>query len=525
MIQAIKELICVLVIATVIFYLAKPFASLFISAEDLARRRTTWYLLTVAAFLSPDFWLWALIAVPVMFIAGGKDSNPAALYLMLLQVIPQVDVPVPMIGMESLFYVNNYLLLGFCVMTPAALRIWRAPGRAGRSLDLMDFCLLGYGALAAVLYLHTEAPGGGVYPGSTTESLRRAFVFFFGVYVAYFALSRLISNRRLLVDAMATFCLSCALMAGIGVFESARHWLLYNMPERWGYPASFSMYLLRASSLRAMASSGHSLALGHLLVIALGFWLYLQTRLQSRPLRWGVTILLWAGLIAAYARGAWIAGAAVFFLYALLGPNPVSRLFKVSAAAAAVALLVYLSPLGERIANALPFLGGTVDNYNVLYRERLWDRSWQIILQSPLWGDPEALLKMQDLRQGQGIIDLVNSYLQILLNCGFVGLALIMLFMLLALLRTYLPSRRAAQVDPDFSRIGVSLTSCILATLLLIGNGSFTGVAPQMFFVIGAMAAAYWFVARRLQAEPIPPLEIRADATRADSAASLGGPQ
>jgi hypothetical protein len=182
MIVSLKELIYVSVIAGIIFRLAKPIALLFIAPEDLSRRRNVWYALTATAFLSPSFWWFALVAIPVMGLAGRKDSNPSALYLMLVVVIPPIEVPVPMVGMPYLFIINNRLLLSLCVMAPAALRFMRSKDKArARGLEFMDFCLLAYGVLTTLLYVHDQAPDGGLYPGSITESLRRGFVFFFSI--------------------------------------------------------------------------------------------------------------------------------------------------------------------------------------------------------------------------------------------------------------------------------------------------------------------------------------------------------
>jgi hypothetical protein len=172
----LKELIVVLAISSLVFWLARSIAPLFFTSEDFTRRRNVWYVLTVAAFLSPSFWLFAVVAIPIITIAGRKDSNPSAFYLMLLQVIPPIDVPIPMIGMAYLFKINNYLLLSFCVMTPAAIRIIRSKDKVGVSrLGRMDYCLLGYGLLTAILYIHTQTPDGDLYPSSITESLRRGF--------------------------------------------------------------------------------------------------------------------------------------------------------------------------------------------------------------------------------------------------------------------------------------------------------------------------------------------------------------
>src|SRR5216684_425581 len=330
MILSLKELIYVLIITAIIFRLAKPLALLFITPDDFSRRRNVWYALTATAFLSPSFWLFAVVAIPIMAIAGRKDSNPGALYLMLFQVIPPIEVPVPMIGMPYLFEIDNCLLLSFCVLTPAALRIIRSKDKARvQGFELMDFCLLAYGFLTAILYVHTQTPDGGLYPGSITESLRRGFVFFFSTYIPYFSISRASSSRRVFADSMATFCLNCAMLAAIAAFESARGWLLYGeMPDRWGYGFSFTSYVVRGTSLRAMASTGHSMSLGYLLVVAFGLWLYLQTRVDSKRSRIGVTALLWSGLLAAYTRGAWIGAVFVYFLFAALRPRALSKLFK-----------------------------------------------------------------------------------------------------------------------------------------------------------------------------------------------------
>jgi hypothetical protein len=501
----LKELIVVVVIAAVVFRLAKSFAPFFISSEDFARRRNVWYALTVTAFLSPSFWLFAFVAIPILTIAGRKDSNPTALYFMLLQVIPLIEVPIPMIGMKYLFNINHYLLLSFCVMTPAAMRIIRSKEKVGASrLGRMDYCLLAYGLLTAILYVRTQTPDGGLYPGSVTESLRRAFVFLFSIFIPYFAISRGVHSRNLLIDSMAAFCLNCALLSGIAIFESANHWLLYGeLAGRWGDAMPlFELYITRGTSLRAMASTGHAMALGHMLVVAFGFWLYLQSRVTSRSARFGGAGIFWSGLMAAYTRGAWIGGVIVYFVFVTLQPRALSNLFKATCAAVVIAGLISLTPLGHRIVSVLPFFGGQVDNFNVVYRQRLFERSWQVIQESPMLGDQAALLKMQDLRQGQGIIDLVNTYMEILLENGFVGMSLFLSFMLIALVKAWSSSRRCMQNDADLGVLGASLVSCIITTLVMIENESFSGVTVVLFYSLAALAVAYASLSKAWQLNP-----------------------
>src|SRR5271156_395142 len=115
MLGNIKALIVVLAIAATVFHLAKPIALRFMSGEDFARRRFVWFVLTAVFFVSPNFWLYTLVAIPMLVWANRKESNPIALYLLLLHVIPPLSVNIPILGNNGLFPLDNYGLLAFCI--------------------------------------------------------------------------------------------------------------------------------------------------------------------------------------------------------------------------------------------------------------------------------------------------------------------------------------------------------------------------------------------------------------------------
>jgi O-antigen ligase len=357
----------------------------------------------------------------------------------------------------------------------------------------MDYLLLAYGVLQIVLFVPADVPSHEIIPDSFTSMLRRALLFFVDTYVLYFAISRTCSSARSIRDALAAYCLSSAVMSLVGGFEGARHWLLYaDLNMRWDPLAhGWALYTMRGDEIRAWASSGMPLALGYLLAVAFGFWLHLQRYIRSTPQRSVVALIFWVGLMAAYSRGPWIGGVAIYFISAALGPRAPSRFFKATAVAVLAAAVVSVTPLGNRIVNALPFLGGSVDTFNITYRQRLAARSWELIQGHPFFGDQMALQKMGDLRQGQGIIDLVNTYANVGLDYGLIGLSLFVGFILAGLFRAYRYCKATKLSDPEFSLLGASLVACIAGTLLMIENSSFILGYEKMFYVLAAFAAAY----------------------------------
>jgi hypothetical protein len=486
----LRALIVVLVLASVAFKFAKSTALLFSSEQDFARRRNLWYLLTVAAFLTPSIWLYALIVAPFLVVGGRKDSNPSALYLFLLHAVPPVATPIPLPGGAKLIDVSNQILLSLCIIVPAIGRLRRSKkDRDIRRLQRIDWCLLAYGVLTAILYIHLLAPDGTFYPSTYSDALRRTLTFLIAVFAPYFLISRTTRNRPLILDSLAAFALPCVVMAVIAVFEGVRGWLLYeDIPQRWELAGTLTVYLLRGSSLRAMASTGHPLALGYELAIAFGLWLCLETYVKSRLIRWTVSATLTLGLLAAYSRGPWACALAIYVIYVFLKPRAASGLFKSFLGSMLALAVISLTSLGAKIAAVLPFLGGTIDSSNIDYRGRLWTRGWEIVRDNPLLGDQYALAKMQDLRQGQGIVDFVNGYLAELLGTGFVGLTLFFLVVLPALRKLLAVSRTIKLTDQSFGMAGASLASCILGTLFLWALG---GPDPIVLWALVALAIAY----------------------------------
>ncbi len=482
MVTQLKAMVVVMFFATAVFMVAKTVCLRFMSEKDFTRRRNVFLALTLTAFLAPSFWLYALVAVPLLAWAALRDSNPPAIYMLMLHVIPPFSIQLPVVGVNQLFDLNQYRILAFAVLLPMLLSTRGAASAtvAARGWSLPDVLLVAYLLLQLALPIPYE---------SVTNTLRRTFLAGLDVMLLYCVFSRMLTSRRNFTDMMAAFTLSCVVAAPIAAFESVKGWLQYqSIGDLWGAPLDFA-FLMRGDTLRAQVSSGHSLALGYLMSMAFGFWLYLQSHLPAARWRWGVTACLLIGLIASYARGPWLVAIVVFLAFMAYRSGPMAKLYKLACYLLIAGGLLLVSPLGTNIITSLPF--GNIDTGNVTYRQRLTEVSWQLVMQNPLFGDLFVMDQMESLRQGQGIIDLVNTYAGVALFYGLTGLALFLGFFLSALLKAHRVVHSVASGDRELAHLGAAIVACLVGTLFMMATGSFgTGLA-QLAWTLGAMAVGY----------------------------------
>jgi hypothetical protein len=484
MFSHVKELIVVMTLACTVFVLARPLCLRFMTADDFAVRRNVWLGLTVCAFLSPSFWIYAGFAFVGILWAARRDSNPIVLYVLLFAIVPNFTWYIPFIGINQLFDLGQGRLLAIVLLVPLAVALGRRSHGQVTGRAWIDACLIGY----LLLQLALPAP----YE-TVTNTARRAVLLVLDYFVVYWAFSRALDRREKIVETMATYVLMAAVYAAIGIFESFRGWLLYEqIALEWGHPPYIGMYLLRAGSLRAYASFGHSLTYGYAMAMALAFWLHLRTRVASPRARWLTTLLVVAGVYVSHSRGPWLTAVVVYLIYTLLAPGGVTAIAKGLAGAGVLAAGLALTPIGERIASTLPFIG-TLEQETVTERQRLAEVSWALIQEHPVFGDPFVLNQMQELAQGQGFVDLMNGYAAIALFSGLAGVALFAGFFFGAIGMAYAARRKIRRVDADLSSIGAALIAAMLGSAIFIATASVDWVE----YVLVGMCVAYAALAAR----------------------------
>jgi hypothetical protein len=485
--EHLRALVVIIGLAVPVFWIAqRVLCPDVIATADFVRRRNVWFALTLAAFLSHNKWVFLVISATVLWWAGrpARERNPLALFFFVMFAVPGFSINLSGLGIvQSLFEVTHIRLMMLLVLLPAALRIRRTSGVVRLGGHWADRCLIGYLLLTAAQYF-TAAP--------LTQAMRETFYLVGDSLIIFYVASRLVSSLPSLRDVVASYCVAMLVIVPIAVFEFGRSWLLYAaLDGALGLGWDGIQYLGREGLLRATGPAGHSLVLGYALAVGLGLWLGLQHAL--RPFAWWAGLFaLSIGLIAPVSRGPWVGAVLIVLLMAVTGQRAGSRTFKLLLAAGFVLVAVAMSPYADKMLSFVPFIGD-VDQSNVSYRQRILDVTWMVILENPLFGTPHSLSNplMEQLRQGQGIIDLVNSYIVVALFSGLVGLFMFVGVFAFSVLPLFTAIRRAGKLSPEIEAFGRSVLATVLGVMFMIATVSSILSVPIIYWSLCALALAY----------------------------------
>lgn len=483
--EHLRALVVILVLTTIFFAFARQSACTIMQECDFTRRRNLWFALTLAAFLSQNFWLYSLVAIVLLIYANRRESNPPALFFFILFVVPVASIPIPGMGLINYIFDLTYpRILALFILLPAFFGLIRQSDipRFGRFWP--DKALAGYFLLELILTLLAT---------TMTDTLRQVFYMFIDIFLPYFVISRSLRNIQAFRDALLSLVLALMVVALIAIFESLRFWLLYQaLLDVLGMEQGAIGFLPRDGMLRATSSAGGAIVLGYLMVIGIGLYLFIQRSIKGNFTRRLGMLLLIAGSIAALSRGPWVGAAVLIVVFIATGRYAARHLIRLALASLITFSIVALLPGGERVINLLPIIGST-DTENIDYREDLITNSMIVIQRNPWFGsvDFTNAPEMEAMRQGQGIIDIVNTYLAVALRAGFVGLGVFVAVFALTLMAIFHAMRSISDKDGEYYLLGRVLLATQVAILLIIFTVSNILLIPLMYWSVAGLGVAY----------------------------------
>lgn len=489
MIQSLKELTVILVLAFGVFWFAsRTLCPHVMTMRDLRIRAAAWTLVTLAVFLSGNFWFYVLLSAIVLIWAATKDSNPLALFCFVLFAVPPFGMTVPGFGLVNYFFEMTHVnLVSLVILAPLAVHLLAEKRRAPGYLRASDLFVLGY-LLVSIWPVIERA--------QFTNLMRMTFLLGMTVWLPYYVFSRHVRNLAGLRDVAASLAVAIGVLALIGIFELLRSWLLYGSLEgALGVSWSFGGFMLRGDGLlRAQASTGHPIALGFCIACGLALAVLLHPSIKQVSARVMLFSVLGLGLVAALSRGPWVG--AVVALVVAMGLRPGGSRALVGFASAIMLGLLSLLVVGrlDQVIQYLPFVG-TVDAEAVSYRQRLWEVSLDLLMRSPIFGVPGYMgtAEMEVMRQGEGIIDMVNTYMGVALAYGLVGLSLFVgpyLICVVTLLRIKPPETGGNAAPIALVRSGLlGLLVGVLVIIATTSTVSFIGVLVWALLGLGLAGA------------------------------------
>ncbi len=456
-------------------------------------------VVTAVAFLtgSPLFVL-GVIFMLAGLISQSKAVDKLAAYLLLLSLLPitwGVTIPGFFPDISFLMDLRHPLLLSFVIMLPLLVVFLRSAGKqsfklSGESKGL-DVLVMVYFLILMVMSFRNP---------TITSGLRGIVETFLFIFLPYLIFSRFIKKTDDFFVIFRALMFAVVLVGLVGVFSEVFSWNFYGVLKDSMLHGAYkqTMFLFRHGLLRIDVTMMSPIALGYFLVLGLFSLTVLSAWYEKRSLSFSfLAVLLVVPLIFTVSRGAWLMGVVYVALF----------FFFIQRKAGSQVLLAMCAVLG---GVALVILGGSGfsdDTGTFDFRAQLIDISMQVFSMHPLLGDVNFRSNplFDPIRLGDGFIDIVNTYIVVVLENGVIMLILFVLIPIYSMILLLKKANSQKVIkSPDglkMRRVGVGLAAIIAASLLMFGTVSSVGYIPIYYWILVGLTVAYLNMVDKLQQE------------------------
>ncbi|MGQ0456802.1 MAG: O-antigen ligase family protein [Hyphomicrobium sp.] len=371
------------------------------------RAYALWACATPIVFLVQDQLTVIFVVMLVsLMLAPWSPASRVGFFLVTVPAVPHMfEGFIPFPGINYLTVATHYKLASLAILLPAFLQ--GSKGAPRQSWMIADVFLIVYVFYTSIRFGLVNSP---------TMAMRALLDQALILLLPYFAITRCIRTLDDLNKVGRSLVAVSAILAGIAALATLKQWDFYVIVR----PSSASMVDFRGGFIRLeLTANTHSL--GYCFVIGLVCLEILKSHIGMAGLRlYALRILLFAGLYFTESRGAWIGLATTFLFYTSFMSRQTWRLVVLGLGG-----VVGLIGFGAWLALSPPI----VDAYGTIaYRQVLLTTGLAYMAKYPIFGDMLYTDggAFEHLRQGQGIIDITNFYLQVGLPFGLLGLTLLL---------------------------------------------------------------------------------------------------
>jgi hypothetical protein len=476
---------CVFILAA--YGLGTLYILFFYRYKYLIKWSACWAIVTSAAFLSGHIIIFIIAVICIkIFLIPKKLSEQIKYYFVLLPAIPlfvyEVSGP---LGINLVLELNYARLLSLVIIVPAFIAIIRKNGGFNKNFlnSLLDKLIFVYVLLLCVLSFRNT---------TITSGFRESFhLIFLNIFLPYYVISRSIQTLNDFRRVFSGILFSAVMLSFLGLFEQKLHWPFFSyLPHLLDFrPVLINSFgEVRGTFLRINATMA-PIPLGYFMVFAISVLLFMKDLLPKRRFFFLATFLLFSiTLVFTGSRGAWLTAIVFLTWYAYL--RITDFWLKLSLLTGGAGLIF----VGNLV---LSMMGGlstdSLDEHGTFqYRVDLIITSVDVISNNLLFGtdDPNRGGALESMRQGQGIIDIVNSYLELLFFQGVIGFALFLSIFGIVLRNLY-ATVRSLKRNSTIRSLGNTLIAMTIATLVMIGTVSSVNFIPIYYWSLIGLASAY----------------------------------
>jgi len=439
---------------------------------------TTGFLLT--AVLPAPYAVFLVISIiSILFLTPVDPVPRIAIFMFLCTLLPSLDNDLN-IGFH-LMRMTWTRLLSIVILLPLLFGAFRQKSAFHYPIDKYIWAFF---LLSAILAFRDT---------SVTNGMRNVTYLAIDFLAPYFVLSRYLRSFEDIRTVLFALLAALVFAGLVVVFETLRHWhlyaeLMFNINGARFMPIE-RLGLLRGSGPFIIPSRA-----GFALATALGLCWALSAYIGSRKLLMVMVAALAMGLFVTFSRGNWIAGAIIGMCCIFT----VSRkyFFRLGSALAVLVVAFSFFDFTDEVMDVLPFVGAqdTEAAETVGYRQRLLNASLLVAGESPWFGSSRfhEHPELEAIKQSSGLLDLVNQYIIVTLNRGYVGLALYIAIFLSAFNSLRQALKQATHQSKHERTLCLAIMIMLAAQMVAISTTSAMGSAGLIMHCLVAISAVVW---------------------------------
>lgn len=427
------------------------------------------------AFLSPNVIIHEIASFLVVPLFGRRQEHILPVYTFAFLTLPAISYSLAA-GGTYLFVFTNFMSLSVGAYLTSIIKIrayrwqWTAPAA----------CLMAI----VLVYFFAGARG-----GSITNMMRVLSELVFVMVLPYLIVKRSIRSANDAREMIIALVIASIILSVLACYEATKTWPIYRMIyDHYGIALGNEVQVkMRGGIMRAtgpfIESTSFAVWLSFGTFAGLtGSWIF-----KSRAHHWIVCGVLLAGLFAPQSRGAWL-GLIIAFVFFQIGKG------RIGAMISGLVGATVFGAVGYGMARVIPQLGamlGLNQSGTIMrdYRQDLFTRGIEEARKSLFFGaDLDTVLdRLADMRQGEGIIDFVNTYLYVLLLSGIIGLIAFALGMFIPILVMWIKSAKYREIRNQPMPVIAALLGSLMVMLVFTSLSGRTTMG--LGILLGAAAA------------------------------------